>query len=110
VPVAGAKGEPEVPWEYRSIWIKATSRSRGTPRLYRLTSDAGRWIESKFCDKCGTTVDWTLEFLPDNQEITGGTFDSPPFCCRLEPYVIARSKPAWLAVTHSNDVCQATPN
>ena len=52
---------------------------RGTPRLYGLTSDAGRWIESQFCHKCGTTVGSTLEFLPDYHGIAGGTFDALTF-------------------------------
>ena len=38
--------------------------SQGTMGRYRLTSDAGRWIEQEFCQNCGTVRPWTLEFLP----------------------------------------------
>lgn len=73
-------------------------------------SDADRWIESQFCDKCGTTVGWTLEFLPGYQGIAGGTFDSPTFWYRLERFVFARSKPDWLAIPQGIEVCQAMPD
>jgi len=63
------------------------------PWLNGLTSDAGRWIESQFCDKCGTTVGWTLEFLPAYHGIAGGTFDAPTFWYRFERFFFARSNP-----------------
>lgn len=79
----------------------------GTLRTYRLVSDAGRWIESQFCDNCGTTVAWTLEFLPAFQGIAGGTFDPPTFWYGLERFVFARSKPDWLTIPDNIEVCQA---
>ena len=80
-----------------------------TPRLYRLKSDAGRWIETQFCDNCGTTVGWTLEFLPDCQGIAGGTFDQPTFWYHLERFVFARSKPNWLTIPHGIEVWETMP-
>lgn len=71
---------------------------QGDLKSYRLTSDAGRWLESEFCTTCGTTVTWTLEFLPDYRGIAGGTFDAPSFWYQPQRYVFARSKPDWLAV------------
>lgn len=79
----------------------------GTLRTYRLVSDAGRWIESQFCDTCGTTVGWTLEFLPDDQGLAGGTFDPPTFWYEIERFVFARSKPDWLTIPETMAVCQA---
>ncbi|MCR9086121.1 MAG: GFA family protein [Rhodobacteraceae bacterium] len=70
--------------------------TQGALTPFRLTSDAGRWIESEFCGTCGTTVSWTLEFLPDFRGIAAGTFDTPSFWYRPQRYVFTRSKPDWL--------------
>jgi hypothetical protein len=78
-------------------------------KSFRLVSDAGRWIETEFCETCGTTVGWTLEFLPDYQGIAGGTFDPPTFWYDLERFVFARSKPPWLTIPEGIEVCQAMP-
>lgn len=80
---------------------------QGTLRAYRLQSDAGRWIESAFCDTCGTTVTWRLEFLPGFRGIAGGTFDQPTFWYTPQRFVFARSKPDWLTVPDGLDVHQA---
>jgi hypothetical protein len=82
---------------------------QGQLQAYRLTSDAGRWIETGFCVKCGTTVTWTLEFQPDLRGIAGGTFDPPTFWYELERFVFARSRPDWLAIPPGIEVCQAMP-
>ena len=83
--------------------------TQGTLKRYRLVSDAGRWIESKFCENCGTTVGWTLELFPDYHGIAGGTFDAPTFWYDIERFVFARSKPAWLTIPDGIEVCQAMP-
>jgi hypothetical protein len=82
---------------------------QGDLQTYRLTSDAGRWIETGFCKRCGTTVTWTLEFQPALRGIAGGTFDQPTFWYELERFVFARSKPDWLAIPAGIEVCQAMP-
>jgi len=84
--------------------------TRQRPGRYRLTSNAGRWIEQEFCQNCGTALTWTLEFLPDYRGIAGGTFDHPTFWYRLERYVFARSKPDWLLVPEGIEVCQEMPS
>ncbi|MXN67240.1 GFA family protein [Stappia sp. GBMRC 2046] len=76
----------------------------GELKRYRLFSDAGRWIDSEFCPHCGTTVTWTLEFLPGFRGIAGGTFDSPTFWYEIERFVFARTKPDWLSVEGDMDV------
>jgi hypothetical protein len=78
-------------------------------KTYRLVSDAGRWIETEFCENCGTTVSWTLEFLPDFRGIAGGTFDQPTFWYDLERFVFARTKPPWLTIPEGVAICQAMP-
>ena len=71
---------------------------QGALQTYRLTSDAGRWIETEFCEVCGTTVTWTAELRPGLRGIAGGTFDQPTFWYDLEAFIFARSKPKWLSI------------
>ena len=82
---------------------------QGSLKSYLLVSDAGRRIESEFCETCGTTVTWTLEFLPGHRGLAGGTFDQPTFWYDLERFVFARSKPDWLIIPEGIEVCQAMP-
>jgi len=54
---------------------------------YRLTSDAGRWIEQEFCTACGTALTWTLEFLPGRRLVrrSGVLVQDPALCvCPVE--------------------------
>jgi hypothetical protein len=85
------------------------SFSQGVMRKYRFNSDAGRWIEAEFCETCGTTVTWTLEFLPDYRGIAGGTFDEPTFWYKLQRFGYARTKPDWLKIPEGLEVCQGMP-
>lgn len=85
------------------------SFSQGVMRNHRFNSDAGRWIEAEFCETCGTTVTWTLEFLPDYRGIAGGTFDEPTFWYKLQRFAFARTKPDWLKIPEGLEVCQAMP-
>ena len=71
---------------------------QGDLRRYRLTADSGRWLETGFCETCGSTVTWTAEARPGLVGIAGGTFDQPTFWYDLEGFVYARSKPAWLVL------------
>jgi len=80
---------------------------QGNLRKYHLKSDAGRWLETEFCEVCGTTVTWTLEYRPNYRGIAGGTFDQPTFWYKLERYVYARSKPDWLTIPPGIDVFEA---
>lgn len=88
---------------------EAVTFSQGERQTYRLYSDAGRWIDTEFCTTCGTTVTWTLEFLPGYRGIAGGTFDQPTFWYDLERFVFARSKPDWLKIPAGVDIHQAMP-
>jgi len=82
---------------------------QGSLRKYRLSSDAGRWIETGFCEVCGTTVTWTLELRPGLRGIAGGTFDQPTFWYDLEVFIFARSKPEWLAIPEDLEIHDSAP-
>ncbi len=82
---------------------------QGSLRTHRLTSDAERWLESRFCEACGTTVTWTLELRPGWTGIAGGTFDRPTFWYDLEAVVFARSMPDWMVIPDGLEVHDAMP-
>ena len=82
---------------------------QGALRKRHLTSDAGRWLESQFCETCGTTVTWNLELRPGWTGIAGGTFDQPTFWYDLEAVVFARSMPDWMVIPDGLDVHDAMP-
>jgi|SRR5215469_9198777 len=56
----------------------AVQITSGVLKTYECRSDeSNRWIKSKFCLTCGTTVTWTAEVLPGACGIAVGTFDDP---------------------------------
>ena len=61
----------------------AVNKIDGPLKKYRHISDqSGRWIDSEFCEICGTAVTWTLELVPGWRGFEGGTFDnSDSFPC-----------------------------
>ncbi len=91
-----------------SVYFRKTdvAFTNGTVKSYRLTSDAGRSIETGFCGTCGTTVSWRLEFLPEYRGIAGGTFDQPTFWYQPQRFVFARSKPDWLSIPDGLEGCE----
>ena len=40
-----------------------------------ISDQSGRWIDSEFCEECGTAVTWELELVPGWRGFEGGTFD-----------------------------------
>ncbi|WP_444934117.1 GFA family protein [Microbulbifer sp. JTAC008] len=79
---------------------------QGHLQTHTLYSDAGRWIKSQFCPNCGSTLTWTLEFLPEYRGFGGGAFDAPEFIYP-ERYVYSRNKPEWLQVASDIVLCPA---
>ncbi len=94
-----------------SIYFKECDVEIGQGELqtYLTMSDGGRWFETEFCPKCGTTVTWTLELRPGWRGIAGGTFDQPTFWYDLDTFIFARSKPEWLELPSSLDVHDTAP-
>lgn len=82
---------------------------QGALRRYRFASDAGRWLETEFCEVCGTTVTWTLELRPGMRGIAGGTFDKPTFWYDVEAFIFVRSKPDWLSLPEDLDTHATAP-
>ena len=68
----------------------------GTLRPYKFHSDeSGRWVQTEFCETCGTTVTWTSEFMPGRRAISGGTFDDPNWV-PIDRHVWTKSAHRWM--------------
>lgn len=57
----------------------AVSNVRGEPTVYRRRSDADRTLDFRFCGRCGTTVWWTAEFLPDKIGVAAALIEGLKF-------------------------------
>jgi hypothetical protein len=63
-----------------TYWPKSACRSmEGESKLWRRSSDAGRWLDNYFCPVCGSTVYWYAEFAQDEIGIAAGNFADPSF-------------------------------
>jgi hypothetical protein len=56
---------------------EAVTRLSGPLENYRQVSDkSGRWIDSEFCQNCGSAVTWTLELVSGWRGFEAETFDN----------------------------------
>jgi hypothetical protein len=63
-----------------SAYFPRTSvTSTGKHQTYARSSDSGRSLTNHFCPRCGTTVLWDLEMLPDFVGVAVGTIGDPSF-------------------------------
>lgn len=52
--------------------------TQGTLKSFEFRSDeSNRWLRHEFCENCGSTVSWTLEFRPGLRGMAGGAYDDP---------------------------------
>jgi hypothetical protein len=69
---------------------------RGDLARYEYRSDeTGRWLRVEFCPKCGSTVTWTLEMIPDGRGVAAGSFDDTSWI-KPERQSWTRSKQPWV--------------
>ena len=72
---------------------------RGPYRTYRhLSDESGRWLDLHFCPSCGTSVGFTLEWVPGIFAVDAGTFDDPSWIRPSEHpfrYIYLSSAQAW---------------
>jgi hypothetical protein len=47
----------------------------GDTRTFTRKGESGKHVHYEFCLRCGTTLCWRLELLPDRQVFAGGVFD-----------------------------------
>jgi len=67
----------------------------GERSTYRREADSGAWLAFHFCPKCGSTVFWENERLPDIVSVAVGAFADPRFPPPVRT-VFTRSKHDWL--------------
>ena len=72
--------------------IVATEGERST---WRRQADSGAWLAFHFCPKCGSTVFWENERLPDIVSVAVGAFADPHFPPPVRT-VWTRTKHDWL--------------
>ncbi|MCH8957929.1 MAG: GFA family protein [Proteobacteria bacterium] len=54
----------------------AVKSIEGPLKSFRHISDAsGRWLDIQFCERCGSSITWTLELVPGWRGFEGGSFD-----------------------------------
>ena len=71
---------------------------RGELQSYEHRSDeSGRWLRLEFCPKCGSTLTWTLELIPDGRGVAGGSFDDTGWI-QVERHGWTRSKQPWVHI------------
>ena len=68
----------------------------GERSIFRRQGDSGAWLAFQFCPKCGSTVFWENERLPDIVSVAVGAFADPHFPAPVRT-VWARTKHDWLA-------------
>ncbi len=69
----------------------------GQQKTFMRTSDAGRWLRSRFCPECGSTVYWEAEFRPG---IIGVAIGALADAEDLQPVAVVwtKQKHAWAPI------------
>ncbi len=73
----------------------AVAAIEGERSTYRRQADSGAWLAFHFCPKCGSTVFWENERLPDIVSVAVGAFADPHFPPPVRT-VFTRTKHDWL--------------
>jgi hypothetical protein len=68
---------------------------QGALKSFQRTSEAGRWVRTRFCETCGSTVLWEAEAFPMIVAVAGGSFDDTDW---FEPklHVWASAAQKWI--------------
>jgi hypothetical protein len=83
------------------------------PREYRHTSDeTGRWLDVRFCQKCGCNLGFKLEAVPGIQTIAAGTLDDPSRISAERQHfrhVFTRSRRDWSIISEQVECHDTLP-
>ena len=71
------------------------SMGDGLTTYEQRSDESNLWLRLHFCNRCATTVMWTLEKFPGVCIITGGTFDDPNWFM-IDRHVWTRSAQHWV--------------
>ena len=84
-------------WRWRIFSAGSGHVDRGEQKTFMRTSDAGRWLRSRFCPECGSTVYWEAEFRPG---IIGVAIGALADAEDLQPVAVVwtKQKHAWAPI------------
>lgn len=82
--------------------------SGGPETVYRhLSDESGRWLDIRFCSRCGTNLGFTLEAAPSIRTLPAGAFDDSDWI-RAENldtrHVFVRSRRDWPELTSDVEI------
>ena len=66
------------------------------------SDESNLWLRLHFCNRCATTVMYTIEKFPDLRLITGGTFDDPNWI-KIDRHIWTRSAQHWVVFPENVD-------
>ena len=84
-------------FSYNSFFADDAVTIAGEHRVWRGSSDSGRWNDVHFCPTCGSTVFSKLEALPGLTAVSSGCFADPTFA-KPERLWWASNRQRWLAL------------
>ena len=73
---------------------------KGNFKKYKFVTESGNDFETNFCEKCGTSVYWTInaDALKGMIAIGAGTFDPPAFWFDISGEIFTRSKAPFITI------------
>ena len=73
---------------------------KGNFKKYIFVTESGNDFETNFCEKCGTSVYWTInaDALKGMIAIGAGTFDPPAFWFDISGEIFTRSKAPFITI------------
>ena len=77
-------------------------KTQGELSEYKFTTASGRSFKQEFCQKCATTLFWTLEVSKGMTGVAGGSFDPPSFWYDIDREVFRRTSAKWI----DNDITE----
>ncbi len=68
-----------VPLTANAYFRREQAHIEGEYTTYNREGQDGRMLHNRFCPKCGSTICWTLDALPQHYGVAVGAFNDPEF-------------------------------
>jgi hypothetical protein len=112
-------GEPERVTICHCLWCqRRTGSAFGTEVVFRednvgfsgieaasyrhVSDESGRWLDIRFCPRCGSNLGFTLQAAPGLRTVPAGTLDHPEWLSAKQTkfrHVFTRSRRSWSEIT-----------
>jgi hypothetical protein len=86
-----------------AFFRRSDVNTKGEDRIFTRTSDSGSSVEHHFCPRCGCTVFWYPQRMPDLVAVGVGSFADPAFPAPSQA-VFSRSRHHWVAPIDGRNV------